>query len=186
MNDAQIKTISRALGLEDETDYPMEEVDDYLERFNSYGRAEAICLLMRASPPRRCLEIYLAWGNTCDDPWLYRSDLAKPLRRALAEVALPEVLGPDELSFYTQLPEWVPIWRGCERRRERGLSWTNDRAVAQQFARGMRCVNGYPTLASAEIHKQHIFAVFLDRDESELVVDPRQLRKLRAEPHGVA
>jgi hypothetical protein len=51
-------------------------------------------------------------------------------------------------------------------------------AVAQQFARGMRFVNEYPTLARAELQKQHIFAVFLDREESELVVDPRRLRKL--------
>jgi hypothetical protein len=80
----------------------------------------------------------------------------------------------------------VPIWRGSERGHERGLSWTTDRAVAEKFARGMRCVNKYPRLVSAEIPKQHIFAVYQSREESELVVDPGRLRKLHAQPYGAA
>jgi hypothetical protein len=39
--------------------------------------------------------------------------------------------------------------------------------------------NRYPTLARAEIPKQHIFGGFLGRQESELPLDPRRLRKLR-------
>jgi hypothetical protein len=118
----------------------------------------------------------------CDAPWAYRTYLTEELRIGLAKVSLSEVLGPDELIFYSALPDQVAIWRGCERGRERGLAWTIDRAVAEEFARGKRCVNKHPTLASAEIPKQHIFGVFLDREESELAIDPRRLRKLRAEP----
>ena len=39
----------------------------------------------------------------------------------------------------------------------------------------------YPTLASAVIPKQHIVGIFLDRNESEVAVDPRRLRKLTVE-----
>jgi hypothetical protein len=71
-----------------------------------------------------------------------------------------------------------PVYRGCERGRERGLHWTTDRAVAEKFAGGRRCINPHPTLVQALIPKRHILAVFVNREENEIVVDPRRLRKL--------
>jgi hypothetical protein len=53
-----------------------------------------------------------------------------------------------------------------ENARERGLSWTTDRVVAEKFARGQRCINSHPTLARGPDSKQHIFAVFLDRKKA--------------------
>ena len=41
--------------------------------------------------------------------------------------------------------------------------------VAEGFAQGKRCANRHPTLARAEISKQHTFGVFLSWHESELV-----------------
>jgi hypothetical protein len=35
---------------------------------------------------------------------------------------------------------------------------------------------------SAYIPKEHVFAVFLDREEHEIAVDPRRLRRLKIEP----
>ena len=162
-----------------------EEIDRYLLSFDSYKRARAMYLLMCGLHARHCLQTFLRWGNMCDAPWPYRSYLARELRSARAEVALIAVLEPDALTFYTRLPDPVQIWRGCERGRERGLSWTVDRAIAEGFARGKRCVNQHPTLAAAEIPKQHIFGVFLDRKESELAVDPRRLRELHAQAYAV-
>jgi len=137
--------------------------------------------LMMVSAPELVVKIFLWCGNMCDAPWPDRSYIARALRGALAEVHLDALLEPEEAAFYVALPGLAPIWRGCERGRERGLSWTTNRVVAEGFARGKRCRNEHPTLASAEIPKQHIFAVFLGREESELAVDPRRLRKLRAE-----
>jgi hypothetical protein len=162
------------------------EVGDYLFSFDSYKRTAPLSLLMSFFPPRRRLEVFLEWGNKCDAPRAYRSPLAGSLRDALTKVALIEVLGPKELTFYTALPDQMPIWRGCERGRERGLSWTTDRVVAEGFACGKRCINTHPTVAAAVIPKQHVLGVFLSRGESELAVDPRRLRKLCAEPYAVA
>ena len=79
----------------------------------------------------------------------------------------------------------VPIYRGCEKGCERGLHWTIDRAVAAAFAEGKRCGNRNPTLVSAYIPKEHVFAVFLNRKEQEIVADYRRLRRLKIEPaHG--
>jgi hypothetical protein len=104
----------------------------------------------------------------------------RPLREAIAQVALRDLLEPPERTFYEELPDLVPIWRGCERGRERGLSWTTQRDVAEGFAQGKRCVNANPTLVSAVIAKPHIFGVFLSRDESEIAVDPRRLRRIES------
>jgi hypothetical protein len=91
-------------------------------------------------------------------------------------------LPPAARAFYEALPDPVPICRGCDQGRERGLHWTTSRAVAEGFATGKRCLNAHPTLASAEIPKRHVIAVFVCRDENEVVVDPRRLRKLKSEP----
>jgi hypothetical protein len=161
---------------------PPKEVGEYLLSFGSYQRTEPMYFLMLASVPRRCLQIFLEWGNTGDAPWGWRSHLSQALRRSLADVALTELLSPDKLTFYTRLPDPTPIWRGCERDRQRGLYWTTSRAVAEDFARGVRCINKNPTLVTAEIPKQHIFAVFTERQEDEVVVDYRRLRRLKTMP----
>jgi hypothetical protein len=62
------------------------------------------------------------------------------------------------------------------------MSWTTDRSVAEGFAKGKRCVNRAPTLVRAEIPKIHIFAVFCDRSEHEIVLDYKRLRKLQRLP----
>jgi hypothetical protein len=165
---------------------PLDEVSNYLSSFDSYQRTEAMTWVMMVSCAQRCVQIFLEWGNMCDAPWPYRSYLADALRRALDEVTLIKLLNTAERaaehSFFVGLPDLAPVWRGCERGRERGLSWTTDRAIAEGFAQGKRCVNKYPTLVRAEIPKQHIFGVFVKRDESEIALDPRRIRRLSPYP----
>jgi hypothetical protein len=49
-------------------------------------------------------------------------------------------------------------------------------------ATGKRCINRHPTLVSACIPKEHVFAVFIDREEHEIVADYRRLRRVKIEP----
>jgi hypothetical protein len=128
------------------------------------------------------IRVFLEWANICDAPWWNRATIANCLRDAVREVTLADHLDPTEHTFYDALPAVVPAWRGCERGRERGLHWTTDRAVAERFASGRRCVNQLPTLVQAQIPKEHIFAVFVSREESEIVLDPRRLKKLSSAP----
>ena len=149
--------------------------------FNSYERTTAMVLVMARSPTAADrLRVFLDWGNVCDAPWWNRSSIADMLRQACAEVSMPDLLNPADRCFYDALPRVVQVWRGCEQGRERGLSWTTDRAIAAEFAQGKRCRNKTPTLVHAEIPKQHILAVFTERQESEIVLDPRRLRRLGA------
>jgi len=158
---------------------PIDEVMLYLLSFDSYKRSEVMAWVLDFTRcPERRLRIFLGFGDGCDAPWSYRSMIADALRPARAKVDLLDVLEPAERDFYAALPAVVPVWRGCEAGRERGISWTTNRAVATQFAWGKRCINKVPTLVRAESPKQHIFAVLLDRQESELALDYRRLRKL--------
>ena len=73
--------------------------------------------------------------------------------------------------------------RGCSRPRVRGVSWTTDRAVAKTFARGHRGIRlPEPVVATAMVPKAAIFATFTERNESEIVLDPRRLRRVRIAP----
>jgi hypothetical protein len=159
----------------------LSEINGYLLSFDSYQRTAPMAHLMSLSAterPEHCIRIFLDFGDMCDAPWGCRSVVADALRRARGLVNLPNLLEPDARTFYVALPGLVSVWRGCQRGRERGLSWTTDRSVAEGFARGKRCIQKNPTLVHAEIPKQHIFAVFTDRNEHEVALDPRRLRKL--------
>src|SRR5579863_8296013 len=133
-----------------------------LGEFDSYSRSIALQLvLLRSTMPTDTVRVFLEWGDMCDAPWWGRAVVADCLRGALRKVALVDCLGPVERSFYEALPAIIPVWRGCERGRERGLHWTTERAVAEGFAEGKRCSNKRPTLVQAQIPKPHIFAVFI-------------------------
>jgi hypothetical protein len=160
----------------------LDDIVRFLIQFDSYARTEPMTWLLMLAAAQLRLKIFLEYGNLCDAPWPYRSSIAEYLRQARTEIDLIEVLGPVERAFYEALPDPIPVWRGCERGRERGLHWTTNRALAEDFAQGKRCINKNPTVVAAEIPKQHVFAVFTSRQEEEVVVDPRRLRKLNAMP----
>ena len=92
-------------------------------------------------------------------------------------------MGAENGKFFDALPDLVQVYRGCAAYRTRGISWTADRDVGMKFARGIRFDNEPDrVLVEAIIPKQAIFAVFTDRKESEIVLDPEHLRQLRCEP----
>jgi hypothetical protein len=152
---------------------------------DSYRRTEALCTEMFREPlPAKRLSLFLEYFNMCDAPWPYRGVLACELREALKEVRLEDVLPEDERAWFAALPPIVQIYRGCQKGRERGLSWTARIDVAAGFAIGKRCHNAEPVLMTAVIPKQHILGVSLERREHEIVADPRRLRQLRVHPEN--
>jgi hypothetical protein len=71
-----------------------------------------------------------------------------------------------------QLPRRFTIWRGHDKSLVHlGLSWTRDRAVAEEFARGHRLIfNPNPAILEAEIAREDVALVFDNRKESEIVL----------------
>lgn len=120
--------------------------------------------------------VFLAGWTSCDATWPYRKRLLAALRRNKG-VDWRHHARPDALGFHDRLPDVVTVYRGGTSRRVRyGLSWTTDRKVAEKFARGHRFIPvPYPAVACARVPKTSIFAVFTDRAEDEVLVDPRHL-----------
>jgi hypothetical protein len=157
--------------------------DQRLMICNSYERPHQLWMeMLRERTARGRIALFLEWWNVCDAPWAYRGVFTKLLREALKEVALRGMLPKDDRDWFDGLPELIPIYRGGDIARERGLSWTTDENVARGFARGKRCINTFPTLLSAVIPKRHVFAVISGRNEHEIVVDYRRLRQLKELP----
>jgi hypothetical protein len=158
-------------------------VDQRLGSCNSYERTRELWLSMVITrSPRERISLYLDWANCCDAPWWYRGDFVEMLRDALRQVPLREVLPLEERAWFDAMGPSIQVFRGCEAGRVRGLSWTTDIQVARGFAAGKRCVNADPTIASALIPNEHVLALFLNRQENEVVVDPRRLRQLKVQP----
>lgn len=89
-----------------------------------------------------------------------------------------KLMDADEYAVFCELDEVVTVYRGVTSYNEeniRALSWTLDRKTAEWFA-GRFGESG--TVYEAQISKAHIHAVFLNRGESEVIVDPKHLTDL--------
>jgi len=85
-----------------------------------------------------------------------------------------KLMTKEELKFYNNLPEVVQVFRGLpdSKTKKRGLSWTNNKKTAEWFANRWKTKG---RVLSGTINKKDIFAVFLDRNESEIVLNPYRL-----------
>ena len=93
-----------------------------------------------------------------------------------------EYMPPEIRTAYDALPDLIEVWRGTDRKRVRNFSWTTKPEKAEFFAvhrRGMPFPN--PVIAHAFIPKEHVFYADNGRNEAEVVLDPRRLRKLTIE-----
>lgn len=133
-------------------------------------------LLDRDHDDRTFWRIFNFGWPCCDDIWRHR---AKFRSRLKARGAAARFLERENLAFYHSLPPSVEIHRGCSIERVRGLSWTTDRSVASDFARGHRGIRVPNALvATTIIPEDQIFTVITDRGESGVIVDCRQMRPI--------
>ncbi len=78
----------------------------------------------------------------------------------------------------------MAIYRGGSVGAPRGVCWTTDPAIARFFAyRG--CTTGR-AIFSATVPSRGVLGLFFERNESEVVVNPRTLRGLRAQHEEAA
>lgn len=104
-----------------------------------------------------------------------------------------KLMSPQEHTLLAGLPDPVTIHRGCGQAvGAPGLSWTLDPAMAERFAH-LACGprrhllapawrGEHPLVARATCPKSAVLAVFTERLESEVVVDPQALRDLTLRP----
>lgn len=78
--------------------------------------------------------------------------------------------------------EHITIYRGVQARNmnRMGMSWTLDRKKAEWFAK--RYASANPRVLSGSITRDKIFAHFVGRGESEIVVDPQFVTNVKDSP----
>lgn len=89
-----------------------------------------------------------------------------------------KLMDEKEYQTFQRLNDTVTVYRGVtpyNAKNIKALSWTLDRDTAEWFAHRF---GQDGTVYEAQISKAHICAVFLGRDESEVIVDPKHLLNL--------
>lgn len=155
---------------------------DLGRNFDSSTRlAGLIYHLDQIEDARVCIEVFQREWSGCDDTFPYRRKMVALLRKWLRSCGGPHFpMDAEAQAVMDTLPETIRIYRGCSRRRIRGLSWTTRREVAEEFARGHRNIETpQPVIARASILKNSgVFTAIADRDEGELIVWPQLLERV--------
>lgn len=85
------------------------------------------------------------------------------------------LMDEGEYEALLQLEDTVTVYRGVtphNAKNVKALSWTLNRETAEWFAHRF---NEDGTVYEAQIEKQHIYALFNGRNESEVILDPKYL-----------
>jgi len=89
-------------------------------------------------------------------------------------------LSVEAREFFDDLSDEVTVYRGGDASKHIGAAWSTDRDVALGFARGHRGIrNPDPIITAATVSKEDILAVFVDREESEVLIDPTDAFNIR-------
>ena len=68
------------------------------------------------------------------------------------------------------LPDEIIVYRGCYQHNKRGLCWTLDRAIAEQFPSYLRYKQeGQPLLVKGRVKKTDVIAFKGGREEAEII-----------------
>ena len=137
--------------------------------------------LIEFAPPEIFWPALINEWDGCDRTWDHRAWVLPVMKNARKPAEA--FFSPSQRQFFETLPPLVPVFRGCSASRVRGIAWTVDRVVAEKFAHGHKGIRvPEPVVASALIPKEHIFFVTDERQEKEVVLNPRRLRKVIIEP----
>jgi hypothetical protein len=142
-----------------------EKMDRYCD---SYSRLPTIirlwfrCGLAKAD----ALALLGEHWSTCDNIGAH-TDM---LQTFLPDGPAPEMMTEGERAALDALPESVTVYRGADRGvNEQGLCWSLDRAVAARFPFLNRYRAQDPVLVTANVPRDRIVAVKLDREEAEVI-----------------
>lgn len=176
-----------------------EEADGILHRdCNSYTRLSSLIAMQFEVDSNDWLRLLGEWWTSCDDiserardeedfslwqsPFEWLAERPLDLRHLM--------MTQEELAALEALPPVLTIFRGCYAINKRGLSWSLDRSVAEGFPFKHRYTQeGQPLLVRAEVARDDVLMLKLDREEQEIVVPPwkpkiRAIRHARAMAEG--
>ncbi len=123
--------------------------------------------------------LFLSWAWVIteapnSDPNLSKRELLSLFR----SVDPQELMDEEEYELFCGLDDVVTVYRGVtsyNAKNIKALSWTLNRDTAEWFAHRF---DEHGTVYEAQIPKEHICAVFLGRNEAEVIVDPKHLQDI--------
>lgn len=113
-----------------------------------------------------------------NDPNLNKRSLLAMFR----SIAPQKLMDEEEYELFQSLDDVVTVYRGVTSYNAESvgvLSWTLNREVAEWFAHRY---GEDGAVYEAQIEKKNIYAVFLGRNEEEVIVDPERLMELTQLP----
>ena len=161
-----------------------EEQSRALSRMDSQSRLQALLTGLSAvyghgDGCALAAELLVDWWPSCDDTWSCREELLDTVTMLREGVGRP-IVGEPDCIWFDALPQRLTVYRGAAADRWNGPSWTTDRTVALDFAcghRGERLPD--PVIVSGCIPKDAILFATNDREESEVLLDWRDVRQMR-------
>lgn len=148
---------------------------------NSANRLSALLALTASEGPDVFWDVFHKLWSNCDNTWSLQDDVLDALEWFGQD---GDYMTDEQQAYLSGLNadrySRVTVYRGCSRARIHGLSWTTNPKVAQEFARGHRGITlPDPVVVKAKIRKSSIITAILDREEDEIILDPRHLTCLR-------
>lgn len=170
----KMKMVAKALSNEEYHHYVFLHERPYrLDAFKEY-------LTLRRLDDRRYWQMVEAIWIDSENIWQHKK-LWREMWREKRPGRQQYVMNDDERAAYDALPDIVTVYRGCNRAKHdaKGLSWTLDISKAEWFARRYQGLN---LVLQGEVKKQHVYALLLGRNESEVIC--REVRNVtkRASP----
>lgn len=125
--------------------------------------------------------------SACDHHDHKSSTLASKLEGEFSlhsPVSFRDFLTPEELEWVNGFGKTFRIYRGCDESVIAGASWTTDHEVAEFFTQGLRgCTHDTPVIVSATCDIDDILLAIDDRNEKELIINPRKLSDVLVTPY---
>lgn len=106
-------------------------------------------------------------------------NLWKRLFRSCRPKRASSIMKPSELIEFNKLPKWITAYRAHRLGETDWISYTLGREIAERFARE----RGVSEIVAYELQKKDCIALFLRRDEQEIIMlDPAKARRIEVLP----
>jgi hypothetical protein len=173
------RSLTQALaGSNELVDIAIEDIIEVLKNpgIEAEDRLEVMLVLTRRKPAAVFWPVFHATWRACDNTYRVRNRLLKVLSSRDVEARSTDYLPIDAKALFERLPNPFIAFRGCSKARVLGVSWTTNKAIAEQFARGDGTTLRYASLVTASVPKSAVFGVYKSDEEAELVINPRRVR----------
>jgi hypothetical protein len=154
----------------------IDATNHYLKLLSSEMCIGGMIKLIEDAPPEIFWPVFCRWWASCDRTWDWNPRIVAALRRVgPCAHAISREYAHDDRDFFGTLPDNITVYRGATQSRIKGaFSWTADKQIARDFARGHRGIYVLPgsVVATAVISRGEVFWATDERHEREVICVP--------------